>query len=62
MPRFIGHIKTDAARLVSLVSDIIRLSQLDENTEMNWETVDALSVAKEALEWWVPLRKAGTFP
>ncbi len=50
MPRFIGHIKTDAARLVSLVSDIIRLSQLDENTEMNWETVDALSVAKEALE------------
>lgn len=50
MPRFIGHIKTDAARLVSLVSDIIRLSQLDENTEMNRETVDALSVAKEALE------------
>ncbi len=50
MPRFIGHIKTDAARLVSLVSDIIRLSQLDENTEMNWENVDALSVAKEALE------------
>lgn len=50
MPRFIGHIKTDAARLVSLVNDIIRLSQLDENTEMNWENVDALSVAKEALE------------
>lgn len=50
MPRFIGHIKTDAARLVSLVSDIIRLSQLDENTEMNRENVDALSVAKEALE------------
>lgn len=50
MPRFIGHIKTDAARLVSLVSDIIRLSQLDENTEMNWENVDALSIAKEALE------------
>lgn len=55
MPRFIGHIKTDAARLVSLVSDIIRLSQLDENTEMNWETVDALSVAKEALEMVGPI-------
>lgn len=58
MPRFIGHIKTDAARLVSLVSDIIRLSQLDENTEMNWENVDALSVAKEALEMVDPIAKS----
>lgn len=58
MPRFIGHIKTDAARLVSLVSDIIRLSQLDENTEMNWETVDALSVAKEALEMVGPIAES----
>lgn len=58
MPRFIGHIKTDAARLVSLVSDIIRLSQLDENTEMNWETVDALSVAKEALKMVGPIAES----
>lgn len=58
MPRFIGHIKTDAARLVSLVSDIIRLSQLDENTEMNWENVDALSVAKEALEMVDPIAES----
>lgn len=58
MPRFIGHIKTDAARLVSLVSDIIRLSQLDENTEMNWENVDALSVAKEALEMVEPIAES----
>ena len=58
MPRFIGHIKTDAARLVSLVSDIIRLSQLDENTEMNLETVDALSVAKEALEMVGPIAES----
>ena len=58
MPRFIGHIKTDAARLVSLVSDIIRLSQLDENTEMNWEKVDALSVAKEALEMVGPIAES----
>ncbi len=58
MPRFIGHIKTDAARLVSLVSDIIRLSQLDENTEMNRETVDALSVAKEALEMVDPIAES----
>lgn len=58
MPRFIGHIKTDAARLVSLVSDIIRLSQLDENTEMIWENVDALSVAKEALEMVGPIAES----
>lgn len=58
MPRFIGHIKTDAARLVSLVSDIIRLSQLDENTEMNWENVDALSVTKEALEMVGPIAES----
>lgn len=58
MPRFIGHIKTDAARLVSLVSDIIRLSQLDENTEMNRENVDALSVAKEALEMVGPIAES----
>lgn len=58
MPRFIGHIKTDAARLVSLVSDIIRLSQLDENTEMNRETVDALSVAKETLEMVGPIAES----
>lgn len=58
MPRFIGHIKTDAARLVSLVSDIIRLSQLDENTEMNRENVDALSVAKEALEMVEPIAES----
>ncbi len=58
MPRFIGHIKTDAARLVSLVSDIIRLSQLDENTEMSWENVDALSVAKEALEMVGPIAES----
>lgn len=58
MPRFIGHIKTDAARLVSLVNDIIRLSQLDENTEMNRENVDALSVAKEALEMVGPIAKS----
>ena len=58
MPRFIGHIKTDAARLVSLVSDIIRLSQLDENTEMNWENVDAFSVAKEALEMVGPIAES----
>ena len=33
-PRFVGHIRTEAARLVTLVEDIIRLSQLDEGVEL----------------------------
>jgi two-component system phosphate regulon sensor histidine kinase PhoR len=34
VPRFIGHIRKEASRLVFLIDDIIRLSELDEGTEM----------------------------
>ena len=37
MPRFVGHIRTEAARLVTLIEDIIRLSQLDEGGEFPFE-------------------------
>lgn len=47
MPRFIGHIRKEAARLVALVEDIIRLSQLDEGVSLPTETVEMLDVAKE---------------
>ena len=40
MPRFIGHIRQEATRLVSLIEDIIRLSQLDESDNMPTEDVD----------------------
>ena len=33
-PRFVGHIRKEASRLVSLIEDIIRLSQLDEGIPM----------------------------
>ena len=33
LPRFVGHIHAEAARLVTLIDDIIRLSQLDEGDE-----------------------------
>lgn len=46
-PRFIGHIRNEATRLVSLIEDIIRLSQLDEGTAMPTEEVDLLAVTKE---------------
>ncbi len=50
MPRFIGHIRKEAARLLSLIDDIIRLSQLDEGVEIPAEPVDLGSIATEAVE------------
>ena len=48
VPRFIGHIRTEAARMVTLIGDIIRLSQLDEGGEMPHEEVEVLTIAREA--------------
>ena len=48
MPRFVGHISTEAARLVTLIEDIIRLSQLDEGGELPFEPVDLKKLAEEA--------------
>ncbi len=50
MPRFVGHIRREAQRLVTLIGDIIRLSQLDEGCEMPFERVDLAAVAKEAAD------------
>ena len=48
--RFIGNIRKEAARLVNLINDIIRLSQLDENHEPVTETVNLREVANEVVE------------
>ena len=50
VPRFVGHIRSEAQRLVTLIGDIIRLSQLDEGEPMPTETVDLLEVTREAAE------------
>ena len=47
MPRFVGHIRQEAARLVALIGDIIRLSQLDEDVALPSEPVDLLDIAQE---------------
>lgn len=47
---FIGNIKNEATRLVSLINDIIRLSQLDEDSEIATESVDLVEVANEVAE------------
>lgn len=45
--RFVGHIKKEATRLVNLIQDILRLSQLDEGIELPTEDVDMLELAEE---------------
>ncbi len=46
--RFAGHIHTEAARMVTLIEDIIRLSQLDEGVKLAFEDTDIFCLATEA--------------
>ena len=50
MPRFIGHIRSEAGRLMVLIDDIIRLSQLDEGGELPAEDVDLYALSEETLK------------
>ena len=50
VPRFIGQIRKEASRLVFLIDDIIRLSQLDEGTEMPREDVSLKVLSEEVCE------------
>lgn len=45
--RFVGHIYAEAARLMTLIEDIIRLSRLDEGVELPMETVDLAAVVED---------------
>ncbi len=49
-PRFVGHIRKEASRLVNLIEDIIRLSQLDEGIELPTEQVDILQLCQDVKE------------
>jgi len=49
IPRFVGHIRKEATRLVNLIEDIIRLSQLDEGVALQIEEVDILALAQEII-------------
>ncbi len=48
--RFIGHIKNEGERLINLIDDIIRLSQLDEGENIVSEETDLFEIAKEEIE------------
>ena len=52
--RFVGHIRKEAARLVNLIEDIIRLSQLDEGVQLPAEQVDMLALAEDVKEILAP--------
>lgn len=47
LPDFASRMRREAARMVTLVEDIIKLSQLDEGDSMPLETVNLFEVAKE---------------
>lgn len=50
LPRFAGHIHNEAARLLTLIEDIIRLSQLDEGVNLPSEQIDLSSIVSEVTE------------
>ena len=50
VPRFVGRIRKEATRLVTLIDDIIRLSQLDEGSDMPREDVSLKVLSEEIFE------------
>ena len=50
MPRFVGHIRKEASRLVVLIDDIIRLSEIDEGGDMPLEDVSLRVLSEEVCE------------
>lgn len=56
-PRFMANIHSEAARLVTLIDDIIRLSQLDEKNQMDFENVDLYLTAADVVSELAPAAK-----
>ena len=52
--KFTGYICSEAERLLQLISDIIRLSQLDEGGEYPKESVDLYQVCSQVLQTLIP--------
>jgi len=58
LPLFAGRIRGESARLVSLIDDIIRLSELDESGALANEEVALLTAAKDAAALLEPAAQA----
>lgn len=52
--KFTGYICSEAERLLNLINDVIRLSQLDENGELPKESVDLYAVCSQVLQSLLP--------
>lgn len=52
--KFTGYICSEAERLLNLINDVIRLSQLDEGGEFPKESVDLYAVCSQALQSLLP--------
>lgn len=50
LPRFIGHIRNEASKLVSLIENILRLAQLDEAIKLPYETIDLNALSKTVFD------------
>jgi len=50
IPVFVSRIRKEATRLVTLINDIIRLSQLDEGGDLPHEDVSLLALSEEVCE------------
>ena len=58
VPRFVGHIRSEAQRLVTLINDIIRLSELDEGGALPSEPVELLSLCGDTAQSLAPAAEA----
>ena len=52
--KFTGYICSEAERLLNLINDVIRLSQLDESGEFPQESVDLYAVTSQVLQTLLP--------
>lgn len=53
-PKFTGYICSEAERLLQLINDVIRLSQLDESGELPRESIDLYAVSSQVLQSLLP--------
>lgn len=58
LPRFTGHIRKEAARLVNLINDIIHLSQMDEGVELPEESFNLDELCNEVVDMLTPLAES----
>ena len=54
MQKFTGYICSEAERLLQLINDVIRLSQLDESGDYPKESVDLYQVSSQVLQSLLP--------